>query len=198
MIGKSTLTSSPFASPYCTTKLLVSWRRSGATFLARTANSLKYSKCHFTFGVTSASSLTNGCCAPAAAARRKRSGADETRAARERTCLLKVEITRDYKAAAADPREGSVKGSAEGLHGAAAPEPPLSPWPSPRARGRGVRRYELSAVPDVHHVSVLDDVVLALEPQRAFGTRVGLGTGLDELVPADRLGADEVFLEIRV
>src|SRR5712691_1426070 len=57
---------------------------------------------------------------------------------------------------------------------------------------------ELRAVPYVHHVAVLDDVVLALEPQRAPGARARFGSGVEELVPADRLGADEVLLEIRV
>jgi len=30
-------------------------------------------------------------------------------------------------------------------------------------------------MPDVHHIAILDDVVLALEAQSAFGAGVGLG-----------------------
>jgi hypothetical protein len=50
-----------------------------------------------------------------------------------------------------------------------------------------------SAVPNVHHISILHDVVFAFQAQRAFGAGVGLGTGLQQLVPADRLRPDEMF-----
>jgi len=49
---------------------------------------------------------------------------------------------------------------------------------------RGERK--LAAVADVHHVAVLDDVVLAFEAQRAFGAGVGFGAGFEELIPAAR------------
>src|SRR5271166_3329383 len=53
----------------------------------------------------------------------------------------------------------------------------------------------LAAMPDVHHVTVLHDVVFAFQAQRAFGAGVGFRAGFEQLVPADSLGADEVFLQ---
>jgi hypothetical protein len=50
----------------------------------------------------------------------------------------------------------------------------------------------------VHYVSILHDVILALETKRAFGTGVGLRSSLKELVPSDGFSADEMFFEIGV
>src|SRR6266542_1297199 len=61
-----------------------------------------------------------------------------------------------------------------------------------------VRVSALRAVPDIHHVAVLDNVLLALQPQCTLGARARFGSGVEKLVPVDRLGADEVLLEIRV
>src|SRR6187551_2038174 len=51
---------------------------------------------------------------------------------------------------------------------------------------------------EVQHVAVLDDVLLAFlaQPARRCGT--GLALVLDEVVVADRLGADEAALEVGV
>ncbi len=54
------------------------------------------------------------------------------------------------------------------------------------------------AVPHVHHVAVLDDVVLALQAQGAAGAGVGFRAGFEQGVPVDDLGADEVLLQIGV
>ena len=51
-------------------------------------------------------------------------------------------------------------------------------------------------MPDVHYVAVLHDIVFALQPQRAARSGVGLRAGVEELIPVDGLGADEMFLEI--
>ena len=53
-------------------------------------------------------------------------------------------------------------------------------------------------MPDVHHIAVLHDVVLAFEAQSAFGAGVGFGARFEQLVPANRFGADEVFFQIGV
>jgi len=53
-------------------------------------------------------------------------------------------------------------------------------------------------VADVHHVTVLHDVIFAFEAERAFGAGGGFGAGVEELVPADGFGADEVFFQIGV
>jgi len=54
----------------------------------------------------------------------------------------------------------------------------------------------LTAVPDVHYIAILHDVIFAFEAQRAFGARVGLGTRFQQLIPANGFGADEVLFEI--
>ena len=53
-------------------------------------------------------------------------------------------------------------------------------------------------MPDMHHVAILHDVVLAFETQCAFGAGVGFGAGFQQLVPADGFGADEVLFQIGV
>ena len=50
----------------------------------------------------------------------------------------------------------------------------------------------------VQHVAVLDDVRLALEPLQAAPRRLRVRAGLDEVVPADHLGADEAARDVRV
>src|SRR6478735_7344431 len=49
-----------------------------------------------------------------------------------------------------------------------------------------------------HHVAVADDVVLALGPHDALLARAFPSVVRDELVVADRLGADESALEVGV
>ena len=56
----------------------------------------------------------------------------------------------------------------------------------------------LSAVPDMHHIPILDDVIFAFQSQRAFGAGVGFGARFQQLIPANRLCADEVFFQIGV
>src|SRR5882672_8636515 len=56
----------------------------------------------------------------------------------------------------------------------------------------------LSGMPDVHHIAVLNDVIFAFESQCAFGARVGFGTGFEKLILADGLCADEVFFQVGV
>src|SRR5262245_4122840 len=60
----------------------------------------------------------------------------------------------------------------------------------------GARR--LRTVADIHHVAILHEVVLPLESKSALGTCVGLGSSFEKLIPVNRLGADEVLLEIRM
>src|SRR5215469_4194608 len=57
---------------------------------------------------------------------------------------------------------------------------------------------KLATVADVHHIAVLDDIVLALQPQRPFGAGIGFRAGFEQLIPADRLSSDEVFFEVGV
>ncbi len=60
------------------------------------------------------------------------------------------------------------------------------------------KRDLLSTVPYVHDIPILHNVVLAFEPQRAFGSGVGFGTRFQQLIPANRFGADEVLFQIGV
>src|SRR5947209_2736358 len=55
---------------------------------------------------------------------------------------------------------------------------------------------ELSAMSDVQHVAILNDVVLAFEAKPTFGLRVGYRAGFQQLVPMDGLGADEMLFKI--
>src|SRR5689334_11660768 len=48
----------------------------------------------------------------------------------------------------------------------------------------------------MHHVSIPDDVVLTLQPQRAAGARVRFRSGFKKLIPVDCLGADEMLFQI--
>ena len=56
----------------------------------------------------------------------------------------------------------------------------------------------LTAVADVHDVAILHDVFLALESKGSLGASGGLASGGEQVVPANRFGADEVVLEIGV
>ncbi len=51
---------------------------------------------------------------------------------------------------------------------------------------------------EVHDIAVLDDVLLALGAHPAFFTGSGIRASLQELVPADSLGSDELVAEIGV
>ncbi len=53
-------------------------------------------------------------------------------------------------------------------------------------------------MPNVQHISILDNVVLALQAQRAFGASVGFGAGFEELIPADGFSANEMLFQIRM
>ena len=50
----------------------------------------------------------------------------------------------------------------------------------------------------MHDVTVLDDVVLALDGEFSGGTAFGFGAVFDEVVVFDDFGADETFLEVGV
>src|SRR5215472_11944100 len=56
----------------------------------------------------------------------------------------------------------------------------------------------LSTVSDVQHISVLHDVLLALQAQRATRTGLSFRSSLEQLVPVNRLRADEVLGEVRM
>src|SRR5690606_5332798 len=61
------------------------------------------------------------------------------------------------------------------------------------------QRCERSDVePELDHVTVLHDVVLALHPDLARRARRGHRTGLDQVVVRDDLGLDEAALEVAV
>src|SRR3990172_11671623 len=51
---------------------------------------------------------------------------------------------------------------------------------------------------EVHHVAVLDHVVLALDAELARLAAARLAAELDEVAPVDHLGADEAALDVRV
>ena len=55
-----------------------------------------------------------------------------------------------------------------------------------------------AAVSNVHHVAVFDDVLLAFEAQSAAGAGFGFGAGVEQLVPVNGLGADEMMLQVGV
>src|SRR5579862_2028785 len=54
------------------------------------------------------------------------------------------------------------------------------------------------AMPDMHYVAILHDVVLAFQAQSSFCAGVGFRSGFQQLIPANGLGADEMFLQIGV
>ena len=53
-------------------------------------------------------------------------------------------------------------------------------------------------MPDMHHIAILHDVVLAFQTQRALGARVGFRARFEQLVPANGFSTDEVLLQIGV
>src|SRR2546422_739623 len=57
---------------------------------------------------------------------------------------------------------------------------------------------QLPAMPNVQHVSVPDDVVLAFQAERAFGAGVGFGRGFEKLIPANGFSTDEMLFQVGV
>src|ERR1041385_3974662 len=55
-----------------------------------------------------------------------------------------------------------------------------------------------SAVADMQDVAILHDVIFALKSQLAFGSGVGLRARLQQRVPVNSLGPDEVLFQIRM
>ena len=53
-------------------------------------------------------------------------------------------------------------------------------------------------MPDMHHITVFHDVLLAFQSQRAAIARFSLGAGVQQLVPVDGFGANEVMFQIGV
>ena len=83
--------------------------------------------------------------------------------------------------------------------------PSRSPKNHLRPVGRDAGCSEVSRVslllhvePELHHVAVLHDVFLALDPQLAGFAGLGVGAEADEVVEVDGLGRDEAALEIAV
>src|SRR6185312_17362797 len=60
------------------------------------------------------------------------------------------------------------------------------------------RRLLLDVEANVQDVAVLDDVRLAFEPLEAASRGLRVRAGLDEVYPADHLGADEATGDVRV
>ena len=60
------------------------------------------------------------------------------------------------------------------------------------------QRRRSAAVADVHYVAVLDYVFLAFEAEGSAGAGGGFGAGIEEGIPAEGFGADEVVLEVGV
>src|SRR3974377_25794 len=65
-------------------------------------------------------------------------------------------------------------------------------------RGRRRSAQRLCREPEMHHVAVRDDVLLAFQPHFARAARAGFATGRNVIVVGDRLRADKAFLEIRM
>src|SRR5688572_23023510 len=63
---------------------------------------------------------------------------------------------------------------------------------------RAPRNDDSRRKPEMHHVAVGDDVILAFQPQLAGVTRAGFAAERDVVVVGDRLAADEAALEIGV
>src|ERR1700724_4546763 len=55
-----------------------------------------------------------------------------------------------------------------------------------------------TAMPDMHHVAILHNVVFAFKTQRAFGAGIGFRASFKQLVPAGGFSANEVFFQIGV
>ncbi len=53
-------------------------------------------------------------------------------------------------------------------------------------------------MPNVHHVPILHDVIFAFQAQCAFRSGIGLRSRLEQLIPPNRLRADEMLFQIRV
>src|SRR3954463_5953859 len=63
------------------------------------------------------------------------------------------------------------------------------------ARTRAIQRSSYVEA-EVHHVAVLDDVILALEPHLARFFRALLALAAHEIIEGDDLGTDESLLEV--
>src|SRR6202167_3453813 len=61
-----------------------------------------------------------------------------------------------------------------------------------------VSGVNLSRVPYMHHIAVLDDVIFTFEPKGSFGAGVRLGASFEQLIPTDGFSPDEVFFQIGV
>src|ERR1017187_5916285 len=62
-----------------------------------------------------------------------------------------------------------------------------------------VHDFQFSHVePEVHHVAVADDVILAFDAEFAGVARLGLAAELHEVLPPDDLGLNEALLEVGV
>src|SRR5436309_8374581 len=83
-------------------------------------------------------------------------------------------------------------------HAALAPSTTLSAIPLPRRRGRNPKRVRSRREPEVHHVAILHNVVLAFEAHLAGIARARLAAEHDIIVIGNGFGADEALLEIGV
>jgi hypothetical protein len=53
-------------------------------------------------------------------------------------------------------------------------------------------------MPDVHHIAVFHDVLLAFQAQRAAGASFGFRPCIEQLVPVNGFGTDEMMFQISV
>src|SRR5439155_17555093 len=83
--------------------------------------------------------------------------------------------------------------------GGASPSPPLrSRSIDGTMRSSAMVKARLHGEPEVDDVAVLDDVVLALEPELPRLAAPGLAPEAHELLVGDHLGADEAALDVAV
>src|SRR4051812_29978182 len=98
------------------------------------------------------------------------------------------------RSATAAPTTGDRVCASQPVHARASRT--AGPLKARRARGR--RLISLDVEPEVHHVAVLDDVVLALSPHLAGFLGAAFAAQLDEVVEGDGFGADVALLEVGV
>ena len=53
-------------------------------------------------------------------------------------------------------------------------------------------------MPDMHHVAVFHDVLLAFQTQRPAVASFRFGAGVEQLVPVNGFGADEMMFQVSV